>query len=121
MADIARFRVLFDDDAFNEDLSHASPAGRHEALAARKRLEKDGLTAPETKPCLGLGPEGTQLGGCVKVYLPPPAGPWGMVLRLVRDGPGVALYCLAFGIRHPVQAWQPSVYRVADRRLHAGE
>jgi hypothetical protein len=31
------------------------------------------------------GPEGTALGGCVKVYVPPPAGRWGLVLRLGRD------------------------------------
>jgi hypothetical protein len=28
------------------------------------------------------------------------------------------LVCLAFGVRHPTRPWQPSVYEVADRRLH---
>jgi hypothetical protein len=36
---------------------------------------------------------------------------------LAEDGTPV-LVCLAFGLRHPTRAWQPSVYQVADRRLH---
>lgn len=39
--------------------------------------------------------------------------------RLQRDGiAGPGLVYLAFGLRHPTRAWQPSVYEVAYRRLH---
>ena len=67
------------------------------------------------------GPEGTRLRRCVKVYPPPPAGRWGLVLELVRAGGVLQLEHRAFGVRHPDRPWQPSVYQVADRRLHAGE
>jgi hypothetical protein len=53
----------------------------------------------------------------VKTYLPRPDGPWGIVFHgWQRESPGLAY--LAFGLRHPTHAWQPSVYQVADRRLH---
>ncbi len=115
---MASFQVRFDDEAFVEDLAHASAAGQKVALQARRRLERDGLAASETRPCLAEGPEGTRLAGCVKLYLPPPAGRWGLVLRLARAEEELVLYHLAFGVRHPERPWQPSVYQVAHRRLH---
>lgn len=118
MADRARFEVLFDDEVFDEDIAHATAAGRKVARESRAQLERNGLAASETRPCLAVGPEGTRLAGCVKVYLPPPAGRWGLVLRLARAGDKVVLYHLAFGVRHPERPWQPSVYQVAHHRLH---
>lgn len=118
MADIARYEVLFDDDAFDEDLAHATAAGTEVALAARDRLAREGVTADACKPCLAEGPDGTQLPGCVKLYLPPPAGQWGLVLRLALRSGEPVLYHVAFGVRHPGRAWQPSVYQVAHRRLN---
>ena len=118
MPDIARFGVRFDEEAFLEDLAHATVSGRTIARQARERFERDGVTAAAVKPCLAEGPDGTQLPGCVKVYLPPPGGPWGMVLRLRRERDELVLYQLAFGLRHPSRPWQPSVYQVAHRRLH---
>ena len=56
----------------------------------------------------------------MKVYVPAPIGPWGLVLALRPLEGEPVLYHLAFGVRHPQQAWQPSAYQVADRRLHAG-
>lgn len=76
MADIERFEVRFDDEAFAEDLAHATVAGRAVAYQPRERLERDGLVASETRPCRAEGREGTRLAGCVKVYLPAPAGQW---------------------------------------------
>lgn len=113
-----RFRVLFDDVTWAEDLHHASAAGANAGSAARERLETSGLLAEDTKPCLPEGPDGTHLHGCVKVYLPAPIGPWGLVLALRPLAGEPVLYHLAFGLRHPTHAWQPSVYQVADRRLH---
>lgn len=70
--------------------------------------------------CEAEGRDGTRLAACVKVYLPPPAGPFGMVFRIARDDKGTKLALLAFGVRHPPRhANAPSVYRLADRRLHA--
>lgn len=117
MADIARFAVLFDAEAFDEDVAHATVAGEEVARAARHQLERAGVAAQDCKPCLAEGPEGTALPGCVKLYLPPPAGQWGLVLRLGRRSGEPVLYHIAFGMRHPDRAWQPSVYRVAHGRL----
>jgi hypothetical protein len=41
-----------------------------------------------------------------------------VVLRLVHFEGELGLLCVAFGVRHPERAWQPSVYQVAHRRLH---
>jgi len=41
-----------------------------------------GVPIASLKPCDAAGADGTQLVGCAKVYLPPPAGPHGLVLRL---------------------------------------
>jgi len=86
VSEIARFAVRFDEEAFAEDLEHATAAGREVAVAARRRLEREGIRIEECHPCLAEGPEGTALGGCVKVYVPPPAG--------ARDGGG---WCCASG------------------------
>ena len=121
MADIRRLTVRFDDEAFAEDVDHATAAGRRVAQEARIRLEREGLATTEARRCMAEGPDGTRLPHCVKVYLPPPDGQWGLVLEVVRSQRTLQLAYLAFGLRHPDQPWQPSVYQVAHRRLHAGE
>jgi hypothetical protein len=43
-----------------------------------------------------------------------------MVFELRVDEHGPLLYCLAFGERHTARdSRRPSVYQVADRRLHS--
>ncbi len=117
MGDSPRSPVLFDDEAFTEDLHHVTPAGRTIAKGERARLEREGIAVRELKACAAEGPDGTRLAGCVKAYLRAPDGAWGMVLRgWDREGPGLAY--VAFGLRHPRRTWQPSVYQVAHRRLH---
>lgn len=118
MADSPRFAVRFDAEAFAEDLAHASGAGRAVGQQERERLERDGIDAAHLLRCQAEGRDGTRLGGCVKTYTPWPGGRWGMVFRGWREDERRALLCLAFGQRHPRSAWQPSVYEVADRRLH---
>lgn len=55
----------------------------------------------------------------MKTYLPHPDGPWGFVLTGDIDSDATpVLVALAFGLRHPQRAWQPSVYQVAHARLH---
>lgn len=117
MPDSARFPVRFDDEAFAEDVAHATATGRDVGLRERQALERDGVDVQRLRRCDAEGPDGTRLGGCVKCYLPAPDGQWGMVLRAWElEGPG--LVCVAFGLRHPQRPWQQSVYRVAHRRLH---
>lgn len=57
----------------------------------------------------------------MKVYVPVPAGTYGMVFQIGRRSDGkLGLAYLAFGLRHPgPDVRQPSVYEVAHRRLHA--
>lgn len=50
MDDIRRFPVRFDDEAFAEDLYHATPAGREIAARERARLERDGIAVDELQP-----------------------------------------------------------------------
>jgi len=53
----------------------------------------------------------------VKLYVPDAAGPWRIVFRFVVE-PRPMLWAFAFGEGHPTRVWRPSVYQVADRRLH---
>ncbi len=118
MSDTTRFPVYVDDESFTEDVDHATLAGRRTAKEARRRLGSEGIAPAELVACDPEARDGTRLAGCAKTYLPPPDGPWGIVFHgWQRESPGLAY--LAFGLRHPTHAWQPSVYQVADRRLHA--
>lgn len=89
-------------------------------MGARAEYETGGVLYTELRACAAEGPGGTSLPACMKVYVPPPAGPHGMVLRITRDGDGrLRLAFLAFGLRHPgPNVRQPSVYDVAHRRLN---
>jgi hypothetical protein len=116
-----RFAVRFDEDALADDLSHATAAGRQIAAEARELLGRHGVPASLLTACEPEARDGTHLAGCVKLYLPDADGAWGMVFRaaFALAGAGTpTLLCLAFGVRHPAHAWQPSVYQVAHRRLH---
>jgi hypothetical protein len=115
-----RFRVVFS-AALEEDLEHATAAQRAIGRDAAQRLARDGLTKDQLWPCRAEERDGTRLAGCVKTYLPWPAGRCGMVFELRVDEHEPLLYCLAFGERHPARdSRRPSVYQVADRRLHPG-
>jgi hypothetical protein len=67
-----------------------------------------------------MRPDGMQLAQCVKVYLPQPGGRYGITFTIERDPRGsLRLALVAFGLRHPPPgSRQPSVYRIAYRRLH---
>lgn len=112
--------VTFDDAAWAEDMKRASATARRSATAARAQYESGGVPLAELRACAPEGPGGTQLERCVKVYVPAPAGPHGMVFQIARDSNGgLTLAYLAFGLRHPSRDMrQPSVYQVAHRRLH---
>lgn len=100
-------------------MAHATPASRTAAGAERRRLERDGIALADLRRSGDDHRDGTRLAGCAKLYVPPPAGPWGIVVRGARDEAGPVLAVLAFGLRHPPQgSRRPSVYRVAHDRLH---
>jgi hypothetical protein len=85
----------------------------------RSQFERDGVEIKTLRRCDSESREGIKLPACVKVYLPPPAGKFGMVLRFIRDDQGLALRYLAFGVRHhPRDSNAPTVYDIAHRRLH---
>jgi hypothetical protein len=113
-----RAPALFDDALFAEDLNRTSDTGRKVALAARTEYERDGVPLDHLLPCEEEGPEGTALAHCMKIYLPRPAGKFGMVFRIaLRDDKALLAYA-AFGVRHhPRNSRAPTVYEIAHRRL----
>jgi hypothetical protein len=112
-------RVLFNEGAFAEDTMRSGRAGAKALRDARSPFEREGIEIKMLRRCESESREGIKLPACVKVYLPPPAGKFGMVLRFVRDDQGLALRYLAFGIRHhPHNSNAPTVYEIAHRRLH---
>lgn len=114
-----RFPVVFDEEWWRIDLARATPAGRKVAKAARPEYERDGVPRAHLRPCEPDHRGGTKLEQCFKVYLPPPAGRFGMVLRIEMVEKRSQLHYLAFGVRHhPKGSHAESVYQVAHRRLH---
>lgn len=112
--------VVFTDNAFDEDIARAGSGGRDAAEAARQRYEHDGVPVDKLRHTQDEGPDGTILPKCLKVYLPPPDGRFGMVFELVIAETGALLRYLAFGVRHhPKDSHAPTVYEIAHRRLHA--
>ncbi|MGH8301030.1 MAG: hypothetical protein ACRET5_06125, partial [Steroidobacteraceae bacterium] len=77
------FPVRFDGPAWEEDLARSTDAGRRAAVLARGRFEAEGIDRAELRPCDPEARDGTRLPGCVKAYLPPPAGRFGMVFRFL--------------------------------------
>jgi hypothetical protein len=91
--------VRFDDRIFGEDLAYTSVTGIAVARLTRHRYESQGIPVAELRITEQRGPHGAVLPRCLKVYLPPPDGPFGMVFRLMVDGDGAHLQYLAFGQR----------------------
>lgn len=113
-----RFAVHVDDQALAEDLSHGSDASRAAIRPVVERLRCDGVPARWLKRCEAEARDGTRLPGCVKLYIPQPAGPWGAVFAADIAAGAPRLLLLAVGERHPAAASRPSVYAIAHRRLH---
>ena len=112
--------VAFDDLAWEEDLRKARGSAPRIARETRARLEREGQEVDALFACDEDARDGTSLPGCVKVYLPPPAGPLGLVYRIARNKRGrLYLDHLAFGVRHhPPGSRAETVYQLAHRRLH---
>jgi hypothetical protein len=112
------FEVHVDERALADDLARASDAARAAIEPMLQRLKADGAPAAWLKRCDAEARDGTRLPGCVKLYIPQPAGQWGAVfLGGAVDG-RPKLFLLAVGERHPGAAWRSSVYEIAHRRLH---
>jgi hypothetical protein len=112
-----RFAVSVDDPLLEEDLAHATAAGRAAIAPVINQLKRTGVPKSRLKRCQAEGRDGTRLAGCVKIYIPHPDGPWGAVLTGDKLATVPTLVLLAAGRRHPVQPWTPSVYQVAHKRL----
>lgn len=112
-------RVWFPDPWFKADLAAAEKEASEVAETARRDLELDGLSLDNrsVERCLALGPDGTRLGDCVKLYLQS-SGHWRMVFVALRAADEPVYMYLAFGRGHPQQAQGSSVYQIADRRRH---
>ena len=113
------FPVHVDEQELAEDLAHASEAGRAAMEPVIQRLRTDGAPRAWLKQCDAEARDGTRLPGCVKLYIPQPAGQWGAVLLGGIAGGKPTLFLLAVGERHPGVPWRPSVYEIAHRRLRA--
>ncbi|HEX6781840.1 MAG TPA: HEPN domain-containing protein [Solirubrobacterales bacterium] len=90
--------VAFDELAWHEDLRQAARSESAKKLASgwNARVKQSMRSSPATRMR-----DGTSLPGCVKVYLPPPGGPLGLVFRLAKGKDGrLHLDHLAFGVRH---------------------
>lgn len=121
-----RLRAVFPAGVWSTDVEVRYPAQSRARLVAeesRRVFERDGVPERELRACEAEGPDGTELGGCLKLYLPlgqgdPHERPFGMVFVDVgREQPELVM--LAYGARHqPPQAHADSVYRRAHRRLH---
>ncbi|HEY7962102.1 MAG TPA: hypothetical protein VID29_09290 [Solirubrobacteraceae bacterium] len=111
--------MVFDEASFDEDMKRAGTSAAKIGRLARRRFEAEGIGLGQLRSCGEEGDDGTSLPWCVKVYLPQPAGRFGMVLQLVAHSKGVRLRCLAFGVRHhPRGSHAPTVYELAHKRLH---
>lgn len=114
------FPTHFDQDAWKEDLARSTPAGREAAEAARRDYERDGVPVEHLRRVQEHGSDGTVLPNCAKIYLPLPAGRFGMVFRAIKIAGRPCLAYLAFGVRHhPRDSRRASVYRLAHQRLHS--
>lgn len=111
------FPVHVDERELAEDLGHGSDAARAAIGPFIEHLKSDGVASEWLKRCDPEARDGTRLPGCVKVYIPQPAGRWGAVFlgSLVEGQPKLIL--LAVGERHPEAPWRLSVYEIAHRRM----
>ena len=81
------FSVHVDERELAEDLHHATEAGRSAITSMIERLKADGVSKDWLRQCDAEARDGTRLGGCVKLYIPQPAGQWGAVfLGGIADG-----------------------------------
>ena len=114
-----RFDVRVIDEVLAEDLVRCTPAARTAIEPMVATLRDEGAPREWLLRCEEEGQDGTRLKGCVKLYIPQPAGQWGAVLAGDEEATKPALVLVAVGERHPARPWKPSVYEIAHRRLNS--
>ena len=115
----SRFPARFGATAWAIDMARTTERGRIAAHEARRLYERDGVPTTALRPTQSEGSDGTRLPGCLKTYVPLPAGAFGMVFEVVKVDDRPLLAYLAFGVRHhPANSHKDSVYQIAVRRLH---
>jgi hypothetical protein len=118
-----RLAVRFEEAVWHEAIRGFSREPLQIAMSARRIAERHGIALADVHPCEAIGPDGTQLVGCAKLYLPlgdgpPSERPMAFVLRLGRaPDRTVAWIFVAYGHRHPGPGVR-SVYERAHRQLH---
>jgi hypothetical protein len=75
-----RFDVHVDDALLAEDLAHSSVSARSAITTMIDSVRRDGVPREWLRRCEREARDGTRLAGCVKFYIPQPAGQWGAVL-----------------------------------------
>lgn len=113
-----RFEVRVVDEVLAEDLARCTRAARAAIESVVAEIRRDGVPFEWLRRCEEEGHDGTRLGGCVKFYIPRPAGQWGAVLAGDEEAAKPALVLIAIGERHPARPWKPSVYEIAHRRFN---
>lgn len=117
-----RLAVRFDDSVWREAIRGFSGRSLQIATSARAQTKQRGVALADLVPCEALGPDGTELAGCAKLYLPfidAPASqrPFAFVLQVARDAQRELVWVfVAFGQRHPPPGVR-SVYERAHRQL----
>ena len=114
----SRFEVRVVDEVLAEDLTRCTRAAKAAIEPVIAKVQDDGVPHEWLRRCEEEGHDGTRLRGCVKFYIPRPAGQWGAVLTGDEESRTPVLALLAVGERHPAQRWKPSVYEIAHRRLN---
>ncbi|MDE3024417.1 MAG: hypothetical protein KGI93_02485 [Acidobacteriota bacterium] len=116
------FPVAFDELAMAEDCARLGHAGIAACAELGREIDRlGGLPRERLLACEAEGRDGTRLPGCVKTYVPWPAGRFGAVMVAVShlERP-VGLRVIAFGVRHhPRGAQALTVYQIAHLRLNA--
>lgn len=117
-----RLAVRFDEAVWREAVRGFSGRALEIATSARSKAERRGVALTDVFPCEARGPDGTELAGCAKLYLPigdapPSERPFGFVLQLARENDQLGWVFVAFGDRHPRPGVR-SVYERAHRQLH---
>jgi hypothetical protein len=118
-----RLPVRFDAAVWHEAVRGFSREPLQIATTARLAAERRGVALADVLACDAVGPDGTHLAGCAKLYLPvgdgtPSERPFAFVLRLTREPDRTLTWIfLAFGHRHPRPGVR-SVYERAHRQLH---
>ena len=118
-----RLAVRFDEAVWREAVRGFSRRPLEIATNARSEAERRGIALGAVIPCEPVGPDGTALAGCAKLYLPtgddpPSERPFAFVLQLARERDSTLVWVfVAFGHRHP-RAGVRSVYERAHRQLH---